>query len=473
MLLKKAHVTLHSATRTLNAHCCPQHGVSIGEKSDEGDLEDTIRRCVREEMQLFRGSGPQNLLNRTRSMIQAATTSAAQEIRTHLNVTDNTLNTTNSTDAATRSQVGAKRQTVPGHPFRPLSTSNKRKKSQKQLPPIAKSVYLFDCLHQLQSESDDKLEVREPKDTFPFSESKIVIKGEFDLTPGSTEDEIRAELIEVFKSKIPTIAKHDFSFVKRERNVVTLPVTKSGHKWDFLHVKNLCGQGRLYVMLNTSKEDLLQSGNIDDGFELCVTNPSPPIRTCGPSQSLPQTNVPSLPTTSQRYPLNVHAAHCSTVQSTTHERHNTRSVCDTARPGSSLQQDHARSQMSSSQKTTSFTADESQIQALTTIFPDVPEDEIRRTLYQYGSVAVAANVLSDNQFVEMLEELDDDLPSGIIDSDPKTVSDVLLNLKRKGMKLHSKKLRVDEDDLVSDAFCYYKNPDFDPSSHRELHRQSC
>lgn len=70
--------------------------------------------------------------------------------------------------------------------------------------------------------------------------------------------------MEVLKSKIPTIIKTDFDFVKHEKNVVTLPVVKTGHKWDFAHVKNLCGQGRLYVKLNVSKDELLNRGNSDD-----------------------------------------------------------------------------------------------------------------------------------------------------------------------------------------------------------------
>ena len=90
---------------------------------------------------------------------------------------------------------------------------------------------------------------------------EFVIKGEFDLTPGHSEDEIRSELVEVFKTKTPTIRTTDFDFVKREKNVISLPVIKTGFKWDFAHVKNLCGQGRLYVRLNVLKDELLERGN--------------------------------------------------------------------------------------------------------------------------------------------------------------------------------------------------------------------
>ena len=52
------------------------------------NVEDTIRRCVREEMLNFRGErtpgrlGTENLLNRTRSLIQSAASSAARELLT-------------------------------------------------------------------------------------------------------------------------------------------------------------------------------------------------------------------------------------------------------------------------------------------------------------------------------------------------------------------------------------------------------
>lgn len=41
-------------------------------------------------------------------------------------------------------------------------------------------------------------------------------------------------------------------------------MVKAGHKWDFAHMKNLCRQGRPYVRLNVSKDDLLNRGNSDD-----------------------------------------------------------------------------------------------------------------------------------------------------------------------------------------------------------------
>ena len=61
--------------------------------------------------------------------------------------------------------------------------------------------------------------------------SDMLLNVGFDLTPGHTQDEIRNELVEVFKAKISTIRKTDFDFVKREKNVVKIvlgtPATQS------------------------------------------------------------------------------------------------------------------------------------------------------------------------------------------------------------------------------------------------------
>ena len=148
----------------------------------EDELESTIRRCVREEMRSFRG-GTQSLMDRTRHLIQEASTSMAREIETNMNVAP--------------VPNGGKRK-VPDHPFRPsVFGSSKRKKGVKEQPSIPKSVHLIDCL---EKESDDE-DTDEERDSFSFSERHIVIKGEFDLTPGHTEDEIRNELVKSSRLK--------------------------------------------------------------------------------------------------------------------------------------------------------------------------------------------------------------------------------------------------------------------------------
>lgn len=44
------------------------------------------------------------------------------------------------------------------------------------------------------------------------------------------------------------------------------PDVADGYNWDFKHVKNLCGQGKLYVRLNKQQEQ--DQENISDTFEI-------------------------------------------------------------------------------------------------------------------------------------------------------------------------------------------------------------
>ena len=92
-----------------------------GQSND--DLESTIRRYVREEMRSFR-YGAQSLMNRTRHLIQEASTSVAHEIETNMNVAGG-----NSVP-----NYSGKRK-VPGHPFRPVSGSKQTKKRCKGTTP--------------------------------------------------------------------------------------------------------------------------------------------------------------------------------------------------------------------------------------------------------------------------------------------------------------------------------------------------
>ena len=117
----------------------------------EDELESTIRRCVRKEMRSFRG-GTQSRMDRTRHLIQEASTSVAHEIETNMNVT--------------RVPNGGKRK-VPGQA--------NEKKGVKEQPSTTKSVHLIDCL---EKESDDE-DADEERDSFSFSERHIVIKWGF------------------------------------------------------------------------------------------------------------------------------------------------------------------------------------------------------------------------------------------------------------------------------------------------------
>ncbi|XP_068734773.1 uncharacterized protein [Montipora capricornis] len=401
----------------------------------DDELESTIRRCVREEMRSLRG-GAQSLMDRTRHLIQEASTSVAREIETNMNV------------AGVNSVPNGGKRKLPGHPFRPsVFGSRKRKKGVKEQPSIPKSVHLIDCL---EKESDDE-DTDEERDSFSFSERHIVIKGEFDLTPGHSEDEIRNELVEVFKSKIPTIRKADLDFVKREKNVVTLPVVKAGHKWDFAHVKNLCGQGRLYVKLNVSKDELLNRGNSDDEL-------SKPVFLHTERALLIEGNDASVESDQNSVPQRIRQ--CGRHMDGREQISSTASDGFISIPGPSHARPllHANNASPGPSSSWQFQLEASQIESLRAIFPHLSENDARSALTNYGSVDRAADALSANEPNEGAQESS---PVIAVEDNPTSASDILAEL-RKQMQYPPQKVNVDREDLLADALCYYKNPDFDP-----------
>ena len=142
---------------------------------------------------------------------------------------------------------GSKRTNVnvPGHNFR----IKKRGKTAVKTQVIPQNVYLLE-------------ETEQPQDQdYTVVDDMIVLKGQFDLSSDFTEDDIRAELASLFSRKLPHINQRDFNFVKRERNTISLPVIKDDHKWDFKHIKHLCGNGRLYVRLNVPKHEMVHDAH--------------------------------------------------------------------------------------------------------------------------------------------------------------------------------------------------------------------
>jgi len=65
---------------------------------------------------------------------------------------------------------------------------------------------------------------------------------------------------------------HDFEFVKRDRDIISTPVIKKGHQWDFVQVKHLCRNGRLYVKLVTRRKQ--KDATLATGSDNVVSSPS-------------------------------------------------------------------------------------------------------------------------------------------------------------------------------------------------------
>ena len=71
----------------------------------------------------------------------------------------------------------------------------------------------------------------------------ILLKGFIEMGTGQTEAEIRESINELLKQRFPLVRPDHFDFVKRDRNKVTTPVVNESLKWDYKHLKQLCGQG--------------------------------------------------------------------------------------------------------------------------------------------------------------------------------------------------------------------------------------
>lgn len=211
-------------------------------------LEERVRECVREELNRVGQGNTQNLVERTRQLINSSASSAARAIHS-------VINSENSGSNQRQQKRPAPKPTVPGHNLRFTKKPKTGNSSKGKSKVVTKSVYLLDCL--------DGTDLKE-SDEYVLVDDMIVVKGQLDLSSDQTEEDIRDELQALFKSSMPSVSKHDFDFVRRDRNTISKPVVKEDYKWDFSHVKHLCGTGRLYVRLNTPRGNLTRAEKPDD-----------------------------------------------------------------------------------------------------------------------------------------------------------------------------------------------------------------
>ena len=113
---------------------------------------------------------------------------------------------------------------------------------------------------------------------YSITDEMVLLKGEFDLVSNQKEEDIRRELEGIFKRKYPCINMYDFEFVKRDRHTISTPVVKEAHLWDFAHVKHLCGNGRLYVRLVTSRKDIEHTEHRDSTLTVSYTHLTLPTK---------------------------------------------------------------------------------------------------------------------------------------------------------------------------------------------------
>ena len=94
---------------------------------------------------------------------------------------------------------------VPAHSLRFKKKAAKATSAKAQVP---KSVYLL------------RLPEANANEEYGLVDNMIIMKGQFDLSPQSSEDDIRTELVSLFKTKLPLVTNIDFDFVRRDRNTI-------------------------------------------------------------------------------------------------------------------------------------------------------------------------------------------------------------------------------------------------------------
>ena len=282
----------------------------------------------------------------------------------------------------------------------------------------------------------------EDDEEYSLTESMIILKGECDLYCDADENGIRSELVNLFKTKLPFITNGDFDFVRRDRNIISSPVVKKEHVWDFKHVKHLCGTGRLYVRLNVSKDTL-----VEDEEGSITETPAP-----APSTSLPSTSA-------EAGPSGLHAfsgfGDVSAISQNTTSDAGLSTVCS----------DDDENELRPSGAINSPLIDQEKVDNLTSIFPRIPRDVIESAVMTCGSLNSAVKVLlqynaAGNDPVAIID--DDHTPE--ISSGPETLPQMLQRLRSKMQPRGTReKIKVDQDDLVMDVYSFYKSPDFDPT----------
>ena len=166
-------------------------------------LEEQVRICVRKELasQNRRNPGVQSLVQRTRQLINASALSAAGR----LSGATTSLQSNDRNESSHGRETSKRANPVPAHSLRFKKKAAKATSAKAQVP---KSVYLL------------RLPEANANEEYGLVDNMIIMKGQFDLSPQSSEDDIRTELVSLFKTKLPLVTNIDFDFVRRDRNTI-------------------------------------------------------------------------------------------------------------------------------------------------------------------------------------------------------------------------------------------------------------
>ena len=202
--------------------------------------------------------------------------------------------------------------------------------------------------------------------------------------------------------------------MKRDRNKVTTPVVNKSFKWNYKHLKELSGQGKIYVRLNIDRE-------------IIELNPDPQdMSTDEDDEQLPPPL--SLRETTRSGTV---ASSLNNEQSSSLDQYNSSAAVPRHACVSNSSHDRER---------------------LGEILPFATAQDIDSALSQYGSIEEAASVLVSESTMIPKEKEESVYPS-------------LANIvKTVGKKLVGRKIKLEvyPDDIINDAISYYKSIDFDP-----------
>lgn len=394
--------------------------------SNRNEITDIIRQCVREEIDFQRSGrqGTSNILHRTRDLIANATTSACREFESRRPsrpplVSPSSLSTTSSTlelPPGTNNSPWPKRPSTGGNPSHPWRFKKSKKESNKK-PKVGQVVTKSICLIDEPPDSDTN-------DTVPdytLVDDMVLLKGYCDIATTYTEAEIRKEISETLQQRFPLMTPRFFDFVKRERNTITTPVVKPSHKWDFKQVKELCGQGKLYIRLNVSIEALEMEDPIPNEK---VEKPMKVKCESQESSSSAMSTDPSF------------------------LRKNSRNSASSASLSSSSQRNYP-----AVDDVIEISGELISKDSLQEMLPTSSAEAIAETLSRCGGDINSTLDSLLNKECGQEEE----------SSEVKSLSEILQKLNNK-MKSRPAKLTIDQDDLFNDAIAFYKNAAFDPET---------
>ena len=201
------------------------------------DMKQQIRICVQEEIAantnsststgnavqsgtINQATATQNLISRTRSIIQNAACS---------------FNVSRNSPAVNH---------TPNHPNR-LSIvgrgKGKKRKSEDKIYTHELQVY-----HLLDINDDDNDDFVED---VPLPNADICIKEALIDLRASYSEDIRQKIVDICKSKLPYLQANDFKFVKRTKNRICKPIEGDGFNLDYCQIKRISGQGKINVRL--------------------------------------------------------------------------------------------------------------------------------------------------------------------------------------------------------------------------------